>query len=167
VPGAPPPGWAPPEAEAKQPKKRNKKEKNGQEGGGETNGRNNSGSASSKAQTPSGAQTPAGGAGTPRTATPSAGASAKSVPPSLNLSNPKSTQPSSSAAPTPNGLDTPTGEGLDPVQKKIRNLSKKLKAIDELKEKRARGEKMETTQLKKIEGEVEIRRELVTLQASA
>jgi len=42
-----------------------------------------------------------------------------------------------------------------------------LKAIDELKEKRSRGEKMETTQLKKIEGENEIRRELAGLQASA
>ena len=80
---------------------------------------------------------------------------------------------------------SPGGDGtLDPVQKKIRNLSKKvwkhvhsveefkltllqLKAIDELKEKAQRGEKLETTQHKKIESETEIRKELNALIASA
>lgn len=62
---------------------------------------------------------------------------------------------------------SPGGDGtLDPVQKKIRNLSKKLKAIDELKEKAQRGEKLETTQHKKIESEAEIRKELNALMAS-
>jgi len=62
---------------------------------------------------------------------------------------------------------SPGGDGtLDPVQKKIRNLSKKLKAIDELKEKAQRGEKLETTQHKKIESEAEIRKELNGLMAS-
>jgi len=54
-------------------------------------------------------------------------------------------------------------DGLDPVAKKIRNLTKKLKAIDELKEKAKRGEKLEVTQLKKIETEGEIKKELATL----
>ncbi|KAN0107285.1 translation initiation factor eIF-2A [Russula decolorans] len=54
-------------------------------------------------------------------------------------------------------------ESLDPVQKKVRNLSKKLKAIDELKEKAARGQHLEATQLKKIESEADIRKELAAL----
>jgi len=63
---------------------------------------------------------------------------------------------------------SPGGDGaLDPVQKKIRNLNKKLKAIEELKEKAKRGEKLETTQHKKIESEAEIRSELAALSAAA
>ncbi|EPQ50143.1 translation initiation factor eIF-2A [Gloeophyllum trabeum ATCC 11539] len=59
---------------------------------------------------------------------------------------------------------TPGGDGsLDPVAKKVRNLNKKLKAIEELKEKQSRGERLEATQLKKIESEAEIRKELGTL----
>jgi len=50
--------------------------------------------------------------------------------------------------------------GLDPLQKKIRNLTKKLKAIEELKDKAKSGAKLETTQYKKIETEGEIRKEL-------
>jgi translation initiation factor 2A len=38
-----------------------------------------------------------------------------------------------------------------------------LKAIEELKEKVKRGERMEVTQLKKIEGELDIRKELDAL----
>jgi len=49
---------------------------------------------------------------------------------------------------------------MDAVSKKVRNLNKKLKAIEELKEKVKRGERLEATQLKKIETEVEIRKEL-------
>jgi translation initiation factor 2A len=44
--------------------------------------------------------------------------------------------------------------------------SLQLKAIDELKEKAQRGEKLETTQHKKIESEAEIRKELSALMAS-
>ncbi|KAI0294651.1 eukaryotic translation initiation factor eIF2A-domain-containing protein [Multifurca ochricompacta] len=61
---------------------------------------------------------------------------------------------------------TPGLEPLDPVQKKVRNLNKKLKAIDDLKEKAARGERLEATQLKKIESEADIRKELATLGVS-
>jgi translation initiation factor 2A len=69
-------------------------------------------------------------------------------------------------APIPD-VDAPTTPGgdvaLDPVAKKARNLTKKLKAIDELKEKAKRGERLEATQLRKMEGEAEIRKELVAL----
>ncbi|KAG8818128.1 hypothetical protein FRC17_010966 [Serendipita sp. 399] len=59
---------------------------------------------------------------------------------------------------------SPGGDGsLDPLQKKIRNLNKKLKAIEELKEKVKRGEKLEATQHKKIDSEAEIRKELASL----
>ncbi|KAJ7184591.1 eukaryotic translation initiation factor eIF2A-domain-containing protein [Mycena filopes] len=66
-------------------------------------------------------------------------------------------------SPLTSGLDS----ALDPVAKKARNLNKKLKAIDELKEKAKRGERLEATQLKKMEGEAEIRRELASLGAAA
>lgn len=52
----------------------------------------------------------------------------------------------------------------DPVAKKIRNLSKKLKAIDDLKAKLAKGDKLEATQLLKIKSEGEIRGELAALE---
>ncbi|CAE6446137.1 unnamed protein product [Rhizoctonia solani] len=53
----------------------------------------------------------------------------------------------------------------DPVIKKIRNLSKKLKAIDDLKQKLARGDKLEVTQVQKIDAENDIRKELAALEA--
>lgn len=59
------------------------------------------------------------------------------------------------------------GDGLDPDAKKIRNLNKKLKAIDELKEKAGRGDRLEATQMKKIEGEAAIRKELASLESSS
>ncbi|KAG6885362.1 hypothetical protein C0993_002692 [Termitomyces sp. T159_Od127] len=67
-------------------------------------------------------------------------------------------------SPVTPGLDSST---LDPTAKKIRNLNKKLKAIDELKEKAKRGERLEATQLRKMEGEAEIRAELAVLEASS
>lgn len=45
-------------------------------------------------------------------------------------------------------------------------LDFQLKAIDELKEKAKRGERLEATQLKKIEGEADIRKELENLGGS-
>ncbi|OCH86207.1 translation initiation factor eIF-2A [Obba rivulosa] len=67
-----------------------------------------------------------------------------------------------SVPPTP-GVDA----GLDPIAKKVRNLNKKLKAIEELKEKAKKGERLEATQLKKIESEAEIRKELSGLGISS
>ncbi|KAI0085927.1 translation initiation factor eIF-2A [Irpex rosettiformis] len=63
---------------------------------------------------------------------------------------------------------TPAAEsGLDPLAKKIRNLNKKLKAIEELKEKAKKGERLEATQLKKIDTEADIRKELAELGISS
>ncbi|KAG1749448.1 hypothetical protein EDB19DRAFT_2036413 [Suillus lakei] len=62
---------------------------------------------------------------------------------------------------------TPGAESLDPVAKKARNLNKNLKAIDELKEKGSRGERLEATQLEKMEGEAEICKELSSLRITA
>ncbi|OWZ71381.1 hypothetical protein AYX14_03224, partial [Cryptococcus neoformans] len=53
--------------------------------------------------------------------------------------------------------------GEDAVAKKIRNLMKKLKAIDELKTKLAAGEVLEKTQLKKIESEAQVKSEIKAL----
>lgn len=50
------------------------------------------------------------------------------------------------------------------IDKKIRNLSKKLKAIQDLKDKRDRGEKLEQTQLQKIAAESSLRSELSALE---
>lgn len=82
--------------------------------------------------------------------------------------------PNASASPPPVELPvvaaeevpaTPATEGgsLDPIAKKIRNLNKKIKAIEELKEKTKRGERLEATQLKKIDTEADIRKELAAL----
>jgi len=67
------------------------------------------------------------------------------------------------AAGEPSVPPTPGAEQLDPAAKKVRNLNKKLKAIEELKEKAKRGERLEVTQIKKMEGETEIRKELASL----
>ncbi|KAH7340102.1 translation initiation factor eIF-2A [Rhizoctonia solani] len=55
----------------------------------------------------------------------------------------------------------------DPLVKKIRNLTKKLKAIDDLKQRLARGDKLEVTQMQKIDAENDIRKELAGLEAQA
>ncbi|GJJ11775.1 hypothetical protein Clacol_006013 [Clathrus columnatus] len=70
---------------------------------------------------------------------------------------------SNSVPPTP---ATESGT-LDPIAKKIRNLNKKIKAIEELKDKTKRGERLEATQLKKIDTEADIRQELAALQELA
>ncbi|KAJ4475455.1 eukaryotic translation initiation factor eIF2A-domain-containing protein [Lentinula aciculospora] len=63
------------------------------------------------------------------------------------------------STPVTPGLDS----ALDPIAKKVRNLNKKLKAIEELKDKAKRGERLEATQMKKMDGEAEIRMELAGL----
>lgn len=55
---------------------------------------------------------------------------------------------------------TSPGGGGTPQDKKTRALLKKLRAIDDLKMRRAGGEKLEGTQIKKMDTEDEIRREL-------
>jgi len=152
VPGAGPPGWAPQE-EAKKPKKKAKKKE----------GEDLDGSSAVKL---TGGLVAQAVADAPRTSAPIP-APKVIPPPSLDLNSSKGDFAFSSSMPTPNESGATGGgpvEGLDPVQKKVRNLTKKLKAIDELKDKRRRGEKLETTQLKKIEGEADIRKELAALQ---
>jgi translation initiation factor 2A len=46
-------------------------------------------------------------------------------------------------------------------------LVRQLKAIDELKEKAVRGEHLEATQLKKIESEADIRKDLAALSLTS
>lgn len=50
------------------------------------------------------------------------------------------------------------------MDKKLRNLTKKLKAIDELKARRDQGEKLEQTQMLKIASEGDLRKELAELE---
>ena len=53
-----------------------------------------------------------------------------------------------------------TPGGSTPQDKKVRALTKKLRAIDDLKMRRARGEQLEVTQMKKMETEEAVKREL-------
>lgn len=74
-----------------------------------------------------------------------------------------STKPAQ-ATPEPPGLTvTSPGSGGVAQEKKIRALLKKLRAIDELKMRRAGGEKLEGTQIKKMDTEDDVRRELEAL----
>lgn len=55
---------------------------------------------------------------------------------------------------------TSPGSGGTPQDRKTRALLKKLRAIDDLKMRRAGGEKLESTQIKKMDTEDEVRKEL-------
>ena len=71
--------------------------------------------------------------------------------------------PPPAPAPAPEAPElsvTSPGGGGGPQDKKIRALLKKLRAIDDLKMRRAGGEKLEGTQIKKMDTEDEVRREL-------
>jgi len=166
VPGAPPPGWAPPEEEKRPSKKKNKK----QDGdGGETGptspaeGRRGGKAGSSGPKVLEGVSRK-----TALAPSPPERQSDKTTPPALDLDGAKSLPINAQSSGQTSGIPlTPgtAGEGLDPIQKKIRNLNKKLKAIEELKEKVKKGDKMEATQLKKIEGEADIKKELAAMMA--
>lgn len=60
-------------------------------------------------------------------------------------------------------VTTPGGGTGSPQDKKVRSLTKKLRAIDELKMRRAGGEKLEATQIQKMSTEESIRKELSQL----
>jgi translation initiation factor 2A len=64
--------------------------------------------------------------------------------------------------PAPDLLVTSPSDG-NPQDKKMRGLLKKMRAIDELKMRQAGGEKLEDTQIKKIQTEESIRKELNTI----
>ena len=75
-------------------------------------------------------------------------------------------QPPAPINPTVDAPDltvTSPGGGGSPQEKKIRALTKKLRAIDDLKMRRAGGEPLEGTQIKKMETEEGVRRELESL----
>ncbi|TRM57855.1 eukaryotic translation initiation factor eIF2A-domain-containing protein [Schizophyllum amplum] len=143
VPGAPPPNHSP--SPGPGDKKKRKGKKGGEEGGA------------------SGAATPTDGA-----ATPIKGRRGGSPRGSMD-GRPKPRTNGSAAnvrdAAPPPAEEPQTDPSLDPVAKKVRNLTKKLKAIEELKEKAMRGERLEATQVKKIDGEGALKAELASLGA--
>ncbi|QRW24647.1 TatD DNase family protein [Rhizoctonia solani] len=55
---------------------------------------------------------------------------------------------------------------VDPTEKKIRILKKKLQAIEQLKARRDNGDSLEATQLQKIEGEADLLKQLEELEKS-
>ncbi|KXJ18577.1 partner of Y14 and mago [Exaiptasia diaphana] len=59
-----------------------------------------------------------------------------------------------------------TSSSLNPLEKKLRNLKKKLQQINNLKEKREKGETLEELQIKKIATEDEILAEINEIQQS-
>lgn len=144
VPGAPPPGSGSPQQD--DPRKQARKKKGKKEGGAGAGG---------------GAGVGGGDAGAEEPRSPPPSAAPNEVPPPITVVDaPPIVAPMPAV---PEGLE----QGLDPVAKKIRNLNKKLKAIEELKERVQKGDKLEATQLKKIDGEADIRKELKTLGAPA
>ena len=80
----------------------------------------------------------------------------------IDTANGGLSQPKANSAPSeaPELTVTSPVSGGTPQDKKIRALLKKLRAIDDLKMRRAGGEKLEGTQIKKMETEDVIRREL-------
>lgn len=82
--------------------------------------------------------------------------------PKTNGAPPASAQ-AASEAPPPDLTVTSPGGGGSPQDKKVRALLKKLRAIDDLKMRRAGGEKLEGTQIKKMDTEEEVRQELESL----
>lgn len=75
--------------------------------------------------------------------------------------NGAATKPAAAPAPAPEPAPAPA-QPVDPSaqDKKIRGLLKKMRAIDELKMRLAGGEKLEDTQMKKIQTEDSVRKEL-------
>jgi translation initiation factor 2A len=91
-------------------------------------------------------------------------------PPKDAPTGPKKMQPTAAAAPAAAvaAPSTPTAAQEDAAaldEKKVRGLLKKLRAIEELKARMAKGEKLEDTQVKKIKTEEGVRKELEALGA--
>ncbi|KZP12880.1 translation initiation factor eIF-2A [Athelia psychrophila] len=143
VPGAPQ-SPAPDGGEKKNKKKKEKKKEGGKDRDGNPNGR-----------APGGPNGNGNGEGALTPIAPVAKPAFIDISPALTI---EAVADGASVPPTPGGDLL-----LDPVAKKVRNLNKKLKAIDELKEKLTKGERLEVTQLKKIQAEAELRKELAGL----
>ncbi|KAJ3300728.1 hypothetical protein HK104_006026 [Borealophlyctis nickersoniae] len=75
----------------------------------------------------------------------------------------KSAEPETPQPTPPSPLNASNASTAD-VEKRIKNVTKKLKQIADIKQKIAAGEKLELTQLKKVEGEEALRKELESLQ---
>jgi len=75
---------------------------------------------------------------------------------------PVPTTPAPAPAPEPD-LNSPGNSGGSPHERKLRALTKKLRAIDELKMRQAGGEKLELSQLSKMRTEDQVRKELAML----
>jgi len=113
----------------------------------------------------------------PGAAAPANGASSASVPATPEKASRRKGKKGANASTTASPAQVETApESSDPiigaadvggsggVEKKLRNLNKKLKAIQDLKDKQARGEKLEQTQVAKIASEQEVLSELAALQ---
>ncbi|TFK24635.1 translation initiation factor eIF-2A [Coprinopsis marcescibilis] len=164
VPGAPPPGSGPEAAKGNRKRKGGKRETD-QEPGSSPPGLD---VAAANGDLSNGNIHSRGGKGRNRGQPSNANSTANSTANSA-VTTP---QPPSTPVPPPVEPETPLtsaldSAALDAVAKKARNLNKKLKAIEELKEKQKRGERLEATQIKKIDGEEEIRRELATLNVAS
>ena len=87
---------------------------------------------------------------------------AASIPSNLSNGSPPAHPPApiDSIVDAPDLTVTSPGGGGTPQEKKVRALTKKLRAIDDLKMRRAGGEQLEGTQIKKMETEEGVRREL-------
>ncbi|CAN6648639.1 eukaryotic translation initiation factor 2A [Trichomonascus vanleenenianus] len=109
---------------------------------------------------------------------PGAGGATRVVPGSQPLSksaqknkkkreNKKNTEPASPApaepAATTNGTNDNAPTGSSPEDKKIRSLLKKLRAIEQLRQRQDSGDKLEDTQLQKIATEPAVKKELASL----
>jgi translation initiation factor 2A len=89
----------------------------------------------------------------------------------VNNTNQRANGTSSNKQPATNGKaanaapESPTGAAANGTSqdKRVRGLLKKLRAIDELKMRLATGEKLEDTQMKKIQTEDSVRKELESL----
>jgi translation initiation factor 2A len=78
----------------------------------------------------------------------------------VNGSNKAAPAPAPAAAPAAPAAPVEPAVDQSAQDKKIRGLLKKIRAIDELKMRLAGGEKLEDTQMKKIQTEDAVRKEL-------
>jgi len=151
VPGAPSPG---PEGAERKGGKRKKGKKDGEEGGnGGKEGRGKRDGALESVRSPRSSPPPAG-----QSNGNTKGNKKKETTVETTVHGDTAIAENETSTPAP-----PADGTLDPIAKKVRNLNKKLKAIEELKEKAKRGERLEATQLKKMDGEADIRKELASL----
>lgn len=151
IPGLPP-GYRSSVQQAKDKKQKNKNKPKASEGQGNQNNKPTNGTPNNRA-TSAGAGNSAGG-----------NQEKKSRPKTAPNPNPLAQEENATppAAPKP----TQKGSGDPEKDKKIKNINKKLKDIKLLKEKNERGEKLEQTQIIKMNSEAELIKELKALKTS-